>query len=224
MANALEKEFYTVLRLIKKRSLEKIEVILKERNYRVSRNIPSVLDMCYNKFANRLVAQDISDLVATKEFGESYIDIVINLRERMLSAFSSDWELYVDIPFRDYRKDELLSEIRKSPKYRTWRYACLDRDFGKCQNNKCGIDTSKAYSLGVKLDIHHLNPLRRIIDRNNVQSLEDAEKCDEIWDRNGITYCDICHREITNFERLLQTWTSLSQTVMFPQRAKFRIC
>jgi hypothetical protein len=168
-----------------------VAFILENRNYEVSRDV-------YNFFNAPYL-----DVVATKDIGKSFLIIQINLWRKELLAFSGRWEFSILLPFRDYSMDELLKEIRKRPNYRTWRYACLDRDFGKCQNIGCAIDTNQSYLLdGKLLDVHHLKPLRKIIEENNIHSLDDAIKCAEIWNlNNGITLCGFCHRTVTKFER-----------------------
>jgi hypothetical protein len=182
----VEEEFCTVIPLIKKKSIEKMASILEYRNYQVWRGE--------------------NDILAQKDFGESYILINANLSEPCtLTAYSRFMDFFTSIPFRDYSIDELVRTIRKSAKYQIWRYACLDRDFGKCQNEKCRIDTRQSYFLAGKLlDVHHIKSLRKIIQENNLKSLDDAEKCAALWEiDNGLTLCDFCHRTVTKFERLL---------------------
>jgi hypothetical protein len=210
-----EKEFWRIYPLIKNRGIEKIASILKENGYSVGRNVLSdegkrFQNETYFPFSISPPKCYITDIIACKHIGKSLLVIEISLWSKTLYAWGNinsrtkDWFSTV-IPFRDYSMDELVSCIRKSPKYQIWRYACLDRDFGKCQNEECGIDSKQSYLLAGKLlDVHHLKSLRNIIAENNLKCLDDAEKCAAIWDLdNGMTLCHICHRTITRFERLL---------------------
>jgi hypothetical protein len=204
-----EKEFWRIYPLIKKRGIEKIASILKENRYSVDRNVVRKDEgECFQYISPPKCR--ITDIIACKYIGKSWLVIEISLWSKTLYAWgdinsrTDNWFTTV-IPFRDYSIDELVSCIRKSPKYQIWRYACLDRDFGKCQNEECGIDSKQSYLLAGKLlDVHHLKSLRNIIAENNLKCLDDAEKCAAIWDLdNGMTLCHICHRTITRFERLL---------------------
>lgn len=82
--------------------------------------------------------------------------------------------------------NKLCLKIRKCDKYKVWRQAVLDRDNETLKN----------------LQVHHKDPFRDIILRNNIKSVEDAEKCKELWDvSNGITITKGEHRVISLIER-----------------------
>lgn len=82
--------------------------------------------------------------------------------------------------------NKLCAKIRSCNKYKIWRQAVLDRDNETLKN----------------LQVHHKDPFRDIILRNNILTLEDAEKCDELWDiNNGITITKGEHRIISLIER-----------------------
>ena len=52
---------------------------------------------------------------------------------------------------------------------------------------------------GGDLCAHHIRPFSVIIKQNNIKSLEDADKCDELWDiNNGQTLCKNCHKKTHN--------------------------
>jgi len=184
----VETEFKTTYDLIKRQNLEEVVSILENRNYGVVRDYNSVISGWI-------------DIAALKHIGRSYLMIYINLRRKRLYAHSKRLEFTAILPFRDYSKDEVLKVIRKLPTYQSWRYRCLGRDYGRCQG--CGIDFEKAFSLGLKgLDIHHIKPLIKIIQDNNIETWADAEKCFPLWDLdNGITLCRFCHTKVTNFQK-----------------------
>ncbi len=85
---------------------------------------------------------------------------------------------------KEFKK--LCSQIRRCNKYKTWRQAVLDRD----------KETLK------DLQVHHKDPFRDIILRNNIFSVEDTEKCKELWDIDkGITITKGEHRILSLIER-----------------------
>lgn len=78
-----------------------------------------------------------------------------------------------------------MERIRKLPQYVNWRSDILSRDNYTCQY--CKIR-------GCELEVHHINPFYKIVEDNNIKSIEDAYKCNELWDiKNGITLCKDCH-------------------------------
>jgi len=81
---------------------------------------------------------------------------------------------------------KLCAGIRRSDKYKEWRQSVLDRDNETLKN----------------LQVHHKDPFRDIIIRNNIKSISDAEKCDELWNvDNGITITKGEHRILSLVER-----------------------
>lgn len=83
-------------------------------------------------------------------------------------------------------RTNLKVQIRAGYKYRQWRKEVFTRDkftCKKCNDNKGG-----------NLEAHHIKSLMRILDENNIKTIEDAYNCDELWDvSNGITFCKECH-------------------------------
>ena len=82
-------------------------------------------------------------------------------------------------------KEEFNKRIRHLAEFLKWRKSILERDNYHCQN--CG--KTNCY-----LEVHHIIPYSKIIRIFNIKTLEEATKCDLLWDlRNGITYCRECH-------------------------------
>lgn len=82
--------------------------------------------------------------------------------------------------------NKLCLKIRQCDRYKSWRQAVLDRDKETLKN----------------LQVHHQHPFRDIILKNNIASVEDAEKCKELWDiDNGITITKGEHRILSLIER-----------------------
>lgn len=82
----------------------------------------------------------------------------------------------------------LDKKIRNSFKYRQWRSDIYTRDNFTCQecNNRGG-----------DLHAHHKKYFSIILDENNIETLEEAESCEELWNiNNGITLCIKHHKKI----------------------------
>jgi len=68
-----------------------------------------------------------------------------------------------------------------------WRKSVFKRDNYLCQ---------KCYKKGKYLNVHHIKNFAMIIIDNNIKTIEEAVKCDELWDlNNGITLCEECHNK-----------------------------
>ena len=81
----------------------------------------------------------------------------------------------------DTAAPKTLSErIRKLAKMKEWRMAVLEKDGNMCQ---------RCFSTD-NLEVHHEIEFYDILKRNNIQTVEDALNCDELWDvDNGLTLC-----------------------------------
>lgn len=89
----------------------------------------------------------------------------------------------------------LFVQIRHSRKYRNWRTNIFKRDNYTCQN--CDIK-------GGRLEVHHIKTLKDIVIDNQVNNLEEAYECEELWRKeNGVTYCIGCH-SIKDYNRKLR--------------------
>lgn len=82
--------------------------------------------------------------------------------------------------------------IRANKVYRTWVLHVFKKDNFTCQNcgdNECG-----------NLEAHHIYPFAKLCYENNVYTVEDAKKCEKLWDlTNGVTLCKICHKKTENY-------------------------
>lgn len=82
----------------------------------------------------------------------------------------------------------LHKQIRTSLEYKAWRGSIFDRDDYTC---------SMCKNVGGTLNAHHIKRFANIIADNNVQSMSQAQECQELWDiNNGITLCENCHKEV----------------------------
>lgn len=82
----------------------------------------------------------------------------------------------------------LYEVIRHCFEYRQWRSDVFTRDNFTCQ--KCGD------AIGGNLNAHHIIEFADIIERHEITTLEEAIKCEELWNiNNGQTLCDDCHIE-----------------------------
>lgn len=83
----------------------------------------------------------------------------------------------------------LRDAIRHCFLYRQWISDVFTKDNFNCQN--CGARS-------VYLEAHHLKSFADIIKENNIDSLEKALECSELWNiNNGQTLCKLCHKKIT---------------------------
>ena len=79
----------------------------------------------------------------------------------------------------------LVRRIRATFKYRQWRSDVFTRDDFTCQ------DCAKRAGY---LEAHHIKSFTDILRENNIQTLEEALNCEELWNiNNGITLCKKCH-------------------------------
>lgn len=88
----------------------------------------------------------------------------------------------------DGGKSSLKKRIISSFEYRQWRSDVFTRDNFTC--SECGVR-------GVRLHAHHIMRFSEIVKNNNVQTLDDAINCNELWNiNNGITMCVDCHNKL----------------------------
>ena len=86
---------------------------------------------------------------------------------------------------KEFKK--LCGQIRRSNIYMEWKNKILHRD---------NLDLKSP-------NIHHKKSFKSILIENNIESLEDAKKCKELWDLdNGITISKGEHRIVSLLERM----------------------
>lgn len=79
----------------------------------------------------------------------------------------------------------LVLDIRHCHRMRIWRDSIFVRDNYQCSECK----KKKTY-----LNAHHIISFSSLIEKYNIKSVEEAERCNELWDiSNGITLCKKCH-------------------------------
>jgi hypothetical protein len=92
----------------------------------------------------------------------------------------------------------LNMQIRLNPKMKEWRNAVFKKDNYKDSASGCSPRNKN------QLEAHHIIPFAKIIKTYNIKSLEDALKCDILWDpNNGITMLrtsHIAHHEIWGYD------------------------
>lgn len=80
----------------------------------------------------------------------------------------------------------LQKRIRSLQQYKQWRSDVFQRDNWLCKT--CNMSS-------VNLIAHHIKSFALMLKENNIKTLEQAEKCKELWNRNnGITLCHDCHK------------------------------
>jgi 5-methylcytosine-specific restriction endonuclease McrA len=84
----------------------------------------------------------------------------------------------------------LKQKIQNSREYKDLRQQVLAEAEYKCE--KCG-DTER-------LEIHHIKPLREIVEENNITELYQAYLIEKIWDTNNYqALCHTCHLETDSY-------------------------
>jgi hypothetical protein len=85
---------------------------------------------------------------------------------------------------------ELKYSIRHIFEYRQWRSDIFTRDDFTCQ--ECG-------KKGCYLEAHHIKEFYKILEENNIKTLDEALNCQELWNiNNGQTLCKTCHDKTKN--------------------------
>jgi len=92
---------------------------------------------------------------------------------------------------KTYKKTDeftsLLRKIRGMKEYKEWRSAVIKRD-------KPGF---------MYVNVHHLKGIDKIIKENGIWTVDDARKCEELWDvSNGVAIRKGEHQIITLIERM----------------------
>lgn len=86
------------------------------------------------------------------------------------------------------------TKIRNCEQYREWRNLVFRRDEFICCH--CGV---KGGQLNAD---HYPKTFSKIVNDNGIKKLEDALKCDELWDLgNGRTLCVPCHKETDSYKK-----------------------
>lgn len=81
----------------------------------------------------------------------------------------------------------LNQSIRQMGKYRNWQRK-MKKKYIKCP---CGSEKD--------IEIHHLIPLKLLIEMHKITNRDEAQNCKELWSmNNGIGLCRKCHYKIDN--------------------------
>jgi len=92
---------------------------------------------------------------------------------------------------------KLAVSIRNCVKYKKWRLSVYR--IGKFQCSVCKIKNGKGKTIILNAD-HYPKKFSTIIFENKISNLEEALKCDELWDvKNGRVLCFECHALIDDF-------------------------
>lgn len=91
--------------------------------------------------------------------------------------------------WKDSKQNPLYTQIRQCFQYREWRKEIYIRDTFTCV--LCG--RNKEVSGQLEAD-HFPKQFIDILAENQIQSLEEAVACEELWNvNNGRTLCRLCH-------------------------------
>ena len=93
-------------------------------------------------------------------------------------------------------------QIRGSTKYDDWRRAVFERD--NYQDWFSGLKGSG------NLNADHITPLNVLIKKHNIKTLDDALKCDALWDvNNGVTMIAISHLPFIQRGETMTEWDTI---------------
>ena len=100
----------------------------------------------------------------------------------------------------------LNKKIRNSFEYKYWIKQVLKRDIYICQD--CG-------EKGGKLNVDHIKPFSVILAKNNINNIDQALNCIELWDiNNGRTLCIDCHKKTDTYcGRVFQKKEIIKETI-----------
>jgi 5-methylcytosine-specific restriction endonuclease McrA len=106
----------------------------------------------------------------------------------------------------------VYTKLRNGVKNQQWKEAVMDRDNYTCQ---CCGDAS-----GGNLNVHHIFPFGKILEKFNITTQQEGENCRKMWDiSNGITLCETCHKAFhsefgfTFSEENFWAWLKLNKEV-----------
>jgi 5-methylcytosine-specific restriction endonuclease McrA len=93
----------------------------------------------------------------------------------------------------------LVEKIRKCFEYTNWRTMVFQRDEFKCI---ICLD-----STGGNLNADHIVPFSFLLNENKIESIEQAIKCESLWDiNNGRTLCVECHKKTDTYGELAKKY------------------
>jgi len=88
-------------------------------------------------------------------------------------------------------KTKLSVLVRTSEKYILWRNYVYERDKYTC------VLCQRA---GGNLNADHIIPLSKLLSENDIKNIQEALRCDKLWDvNNGRTLCVPCHRNTITY-------------------------
>lgn len=105
----------------------------------------------------------------------------------------------------DGGKTALRKLVQGLYQYKKWRSDVFKRDNYTCQD--CG-------KRGGILNADHITPYSVIIKNNKVTNIDDAKKCQQLWDvDNGRTLCVSCHRQTDTYGNRIKTNADRASTL-----------
>ncbi len=86
---------------------------------------------------------------------------------------------------------KLKDSIRSLMEYKSWRRNIFERDNFTCQICLSGSN---------KLNADHIVPFSFILKKYNIKNVDDALRCEELWNiNNGRTLCFDCHKKTDTY-------------------------
>lgn len=158
------------------------EAISGEKNYFYGKKHPSEvkIKISQNRIKNALAKGENNPMYGRKHSVETKLKIShIQKLKHGINQLSENWDIIIT---------PMVIAIRSSHEYREWRKKIYKRDKYICQN--CNKKYNKLHAH------HHKMTFSQILKNNNIQNIDDAIKCPDLWNiDNGITLCVSCHRK-----------------------------
>ena len=147
----------------------------------------------YNKEEIQEIISNYQSGLSTVKIGKMFGTSAVNIRDILtkngvnLRTISEAMRLsYGNSKEESVQKTKFLRSIRNSYKMFCWKAKVAVRDNFTCQN--CGTIEN--------IHIDHIKPFMAIINQYNIQTIEQANNCQELWDiSNGRCLCGTCHRK-----------------------------
>lgn len=137
---------------------------------------------CVNK--GRKLAKEHKDKVSKSLSGRKLsLEHIRKMSENQRGEKGSNWQ---------GGRTAISEIVRNLSMYKDWRKEIFSRD-----NYSCTICGKKSFG---DIQADHIEPLSRILKKNNINSAEEAMLCDSLWDvNNGRTLCIKCHKKTDTY-------------------------
>lgn len=127
-------------------------------------------------------SNETKEKIGKKHLGKKRDSPSEETKKKLSQSMKSYWG-----PRIDKTHNKIYERIRHCLEMRIWRENVFKRDSYTCI--WCGDNR------GGNLEVDHIKPFILILRQNNIESLQEALECFELWNiLNGRTLCKSCHK------------------------------